>query len=275
MNSPENDESSREKTEAATRRRERLRNWLGDQNLSQADFARRIGKDDQYVSEMVNSHIYLSPEIAEKLANLRLDLHWLSTGEPCPSKTATRETLPTYSTGLLSDRDLLIQIGERLSARVNPDPHVVFADDPRARAEIETGDYVAVPLMADCAAAGRGNVMEDEIKGYVLIHRHVAPRPENIRCFRLEGDSMVPTLTPGSILAIDVSRRDPARAEGRVVCVRIPPDEAIVKRWRAGPRHVVLDSDNPAHPPIVLEPDDIPDAIIGTVIWAWLDLSHL
>jgi SOS-response transcriptional repressor LexA len=83
---------------------------------------------------------------------------------------------------------------------------------------------------------------------------------------------MIPTLTDGTIVAVDRTRRDPREANGRIVCAQSEGGCAI-KRWRVTGSHVILESDNPAYAPIVLEPDEVDaGALLGVVIWAWVDL---
>jgi len=135
--------------------------------------------------------------------------------------------------------------------------------------------FYAVPYLRDAAAAGTGRVVEDDIEGYCIIHERVAPKPENLRCIRVSGESMAPTLTDGSIVAVDITRRDPHSVQGKLVCARTPEDEVVIKRLRLRGRYALLYSDTEDQrrfPPIVVDTEEHRDFIIGQVVWAWVDL---
>lgn len=180
--------------------------------------------------------------------------------------------------GPVTDDDLLVELRRRLAERKPGEGPIVWT---AARRQMEGADdreaYTAVPYMADAAAAGDGAVIEDDqVAGYVLIHRRVAPDPTRLRCVRISGESMAPALTDGSIVAFDVTRTDPREANGQVVIARTGEGEVVVKRWRQNSMHVLLYSDNPdqrRYPPIVLEPHLVgAGALRGIGIWAWVDL---
>ena len=135
--------------------------------------------------------------------------------------------------------------------------------------------YYAVPYLRDAAAAGTGRLVEDDVEGYCIIHERVAPRPEDLRCVRLSSDSMAPALTDGSIVAVDVTRRDPRELEGKVVCARTPDGGVVIKRLRLRERYGLLFSDSEdqqKYPPIVVDVEEQKDFVIGQVVWAWVDL---
>ena len=142
--------------------------------------------------------------------------------------------------------------------------------------ELEGKDrYYAVPYLRDPAAAGSGLVMEDQVAGYCIIHERVAPRPGEIRCVRVSGESMAPGLTHGSIVAINTTMKDHHAVEDRIVCARTAEGEVVIKRLRMRPPHVLLLSDNPdqkKYPPLVVDLRQEPEPVIGQVVWAWVDL---
>jgi len=135
--------------------------------------------------------------------------------------------------------------------------------------------YYAVPYLRDPAAAGAGLVMEEQVEGYCIIHQRVAPHPERIRCVRISGHSMAPTLTDGSIVAVDITPIPLRNLEGRIVCSRTTEGTVVIKRLRVRNHFALLFSDNEdqqAYPPIVTDLRELEDPVIGQVIWAWVDL---
>jgi phage repressor protein C with HTH and peptisase S24 domain len=135
--------------------------------------------------------------------------------------------------------------------------------------------YHAVPYLRDAAAAGAGLIMEEQVEGYCIIHKRVAPDPDKIRCVRISGDSMAPTLTDGSIVAVDITPVPLRNLEGRIVCSRTNDGAVVIKRLRVRSHFALLFSDNGdqrTFPPIVVDLRELEDPIVGQIIWAWVDL---
>lgn len=167
--------------------------------------------------------------------------------------------------------------GERFTG-VRPAKPVIVTDRQALKGirRLEGEDqYYAVPYLRDAAAAGAGLVMEEQVEGYCIIHRRVAPRPETIRCVRISGDSMAPTLTDGSIVAVDITPIPMRALENRIVCSRTGEGTVVIKRLRIRRPYALLFSDNEdqeRHPPLIVDLREVEDPIIGQVIWAWVDL---
>ncbi|MHC4788201.1 MAG: XRE family transcriptional regulator [Planctomycetota bacterium] len=177
----------------------------------------------------------------------------------------------------INHRWLLEGVGERRTGPRLTRPVIVTSQEElRALRRLEGEDhYYAVPYLRDPAAAGAGLVMEEQVAGYCIIHRRVAPRPETIRCVRISGDSMAPTLTDGSIVAVDITPVPLRNLEGRIVCCRTGEGAVVIKRLRVRNHFALLFSDNEdqrTFPPIVLDLRELEDPVIGQVIWAWVDL---
>ncbi len=167
--------------------------------------------------------------------------------------------------------------GDPLRTESTARPVITVDEEECARLEnLEGRDaYYAVPYLRDAAAAGSGLLMEEEVGGYCIIHKRVAPRPDELRCVRISGSSMEPTLTDGSIVAINTTIKDVPAVTGKIVCARTAEGEVVIKRLRHRGRHVLLYSDNPAqekYPPIVVDLREVENPVIGQVVWAWVDL---
>ncbi len=190
---------------------------------------------------------------------------------PTPVLLALEHTLN------INHRWLLEGAGEPLAGPRPTRPAIVADPAQLGRLEQLEGQdqYYVVPYLRDPAAAGEGLVMEEQVEGYCVIHRRVAPRPEVIRCVRISGDSMAPTLTDGSIVAVDISPLPMRALEGRIVCCRTGEGAVVIKRLRLRSRYALLFSDNEdqrRYPPIVVDLQEIEEPVIGQVIWAWVDL---
>lgn len=229
---------------------ERLRAARKELGLSQTQLAEAIGVTQSSVAAY-ESHERLPP-LPVLLAiehRLRINHEWIAKGR-----------------------------GERFTGHAAPQQPVVLATpEQRQRMEdLEGRDaYYAVPYLRDPVAAGRGLVMEEEVVGYCLIHRRVAPKPDALRCVRISGDSMAPTLTDGSIVAVDTTPVPLRNLESHIVCSRTAEGMVVIKRLRVRDRYALLFSDSEdqrTFPPLVLDLTEIEDPVIGQVIWAWVDL---
>ncbi len=177
----------------------------------------------------------------------------------------------------INHRWLLEGTGPRIAGVRPGKPLIVTSrDELTALQRLEGEDqYFLVPYLRDAAAAGQGLIMEEQVEGYCIIHRRVAPRPETIRCVRISGDSMAPTLTDGSIVAVDITPIRLQALEGRIVCARTEERSVVIKRLRLRNHYALLWSDNEDQrrfPPVIVDLRQVEEPVIGQVIWAWVDL---
>ncbi|NLW51194.1 MAG: helix-turn-helix domain-containing protein [Candidatus Brocadiaceae bacterium] len=177
----------------------------------------------------------------------------------------------------ISHRWLLHAQGERL-VRAGPLRPAILAC-ARERRALEDGTdadrYIAVPCLRDPADAGAETITTEQIEEYCLMRQRVAPHPQRVRCLRIRGDAMAPTLPEGSTVAVDTTPVPLRNLEGRVVCARTPEAPVVVRRLRLRDPYALLFSENPdqqAHPPIIVDLRDRPDPVVGQVTWAWVDL---
>ena len=124
------------------------------------------------------------------------------------------------------------------------------------------------------AAAGSGGIVEDYVKGHVVVHRRALPKHDEVVAVTVSGDSMEPALPDGSIVAIDRRRRDPQKLKGKIIACRTGEEsEVVIKRLAAVKRCLILTSDNDQAAPderiIEVDPREVEKPIIGQVVWAW------
>ncbi len=228
---------------------ERLRKARATLGLSQTEFGEPVGVTQSTIAAYETGQ--RRPPLPVLLALehcLRVDHEWVLTGagEPLRRAGPTRPVITTSPEELKS-------------------LHLLEGED----------QYYAVPYLRDPAAAGAGLIMEDQVEGYCIIHKRVAPRPEALRCVRIAGQSMAPTLTDGSIVAVDITPLPLRAVEGKIVCSRTGEAAVVIKRLRLRGHYLLLFSDNDdqrAYPPIVVDLRELDEPVIGQVIWAWVDL---
>lgn len=132
--------------------------------------------------------------------------------------------------------------------------------------------FIPVPLLADSASLGGGNIIEDaRLEGYCLIYKDWLGRGRHY-AIRVRGESMTPTLGDGDIVAVDLSDTSPKSLRGKVIAAKVG-DGVTIKRFviRDSDRPWYFQADNPEwereHGQITAKPKD--GLILGKVVWAW------
>lgn len=132
---------------------------------------------------------------------------------------------------------------------------------------------IAVPRFDVRASAGPGSFAESE---QAVSHLGFDPSflkqlcdatPSDLSIIRVEGDSMIPTLSDGDDILVDRSAAGARIHDGIYVLRR--DDTLMVKRVAAHPggRRLTISSDNPSYPTWAdCEPDEV--AVLGRVVWA-------
>ena len=125
---------------------------------------------------------------------------------------------------------------------------------------------VVIPFAADVRlAAGSGELVWNETAemGISVARSALAAwaRPDRLRCARVAGDSMTPTIGDGDLVALDAGRTEPL--DGQVFGVHTDGGLAV-KRLRSLHGRWHLESDNPAHErqPVT---EDV--RVVGQVAW--------
>jgi len=160
------------------------------------------------------------------------------------------------------------------------EPRLLFSGLPQdLPPEVRGLNYRSIPRVAGFIGAGyEGAVPWDYCDGLVLVPEselgnHAGHDLRAIRVAR-QAISMIPTIRPGDIVIIDPQDRPdlPLRPADKkaIWAVRYPEgDNAALKRVREADDHWVLLSDNHLIDPILIKKAEIPDLIIGRVIWSW------
>jgi phage repressor protein C with HTH and peptisase S24 domain len=140
--------------------------------------------------------------------------------------------------------------------------------DPAAPAQ----DVVTVPRLDVGASAGAGAFAGDEqARSRIAFDRKwlrgVSADPKQLSMIRVEGDSMLPTLSDGDEILVD-SGDASARLRDGIYVLRMD-DVLMVKRLALNPaaKRVTVKSDNPAYPSWPDCPLGQVD-VVGRVVWA-------
>lgn len=167
-------------------------------------------------------------------------------------------------------------VGERIlggtAERVSP------ASDNSPSAPSALADFVTVEAYDVGASAGAGALAEDERAVAQVAFRSnfvrsvASNRVEALSTIRVEGDSMLPTLSDGDAILVDTDD-DTARLRDGIYVLRVD-GALLVKRLGVNPatRRLSILSDNPAFPSW---PDCNPESVtvIGRVVWVGRKLN--
>jgi SOS-response transcriptional repressor LexA len=130
---------------------------------------------------------------------------------------------------------------------------------------------VPIPIARDPISAGSPREVREDPDGVAVICRDWAKNPQNFTVVRVKGESMHPTIPDGSLVGIDHSRRDPRRLDGKVVAIR-KNGEATIKRLLIVSDDLALgmpDNKEEMDKTVVLQGEELNNAIIGKVAWWW------
>jgi phage repressor protein C with HTH and peptisase S24 domain len=137
--------------------------------------------------------------------------------------------------------------------------------------ETPEDDFVLVPAFDVRAAAGAGAMNDAELAGPPMafqarwVRSMARGSVDDLSVIRVDGDSMVPTLSDGDRILVDSADRD--RLRDGIYVLRVD-DVLMVKRLSLNPMRQMLSirSDNPAYPSWEdCRPDTVD--IVGRVIW--------
>jgi transcriptional regulator with XRE-family HTH domain len=132
-------------------------------------------------------------------------------------------------------------------------------------------NYIPIPVLADRAAArSPAEIKEDDIAGYVVIHKGWCRKAEDCTCARVIDDSMDPILKNGSIVAIDHGQKKPGDLDGKMVAFR--RGESLTIRWLklvSETLFVAYPENRNSKDFSLFTGDEIYRAIIGRIEWWW------
>jgi phage repressor protein C with HTH and peptisase S24 domain len=145
----------------------------------------------------------------------------------------------------------------------------------RKEARLPGRGLALVPRLDVGASAGAGALAEDDRvaapfafdEGWL---RRLSAQPKQLAIIRVEGDSMVPTLSHGDDIMVD-SGDDSARMRDGIYVLRLDGMLLVKRLARAAPlpegqKQVTIISDNPAYPTEIVAAESL--EIVGRVVWA-------
>ncbi len=151
---------------------------------------------------------------------------------------------------------------------------IIISQKPVYGENIE--NFIPVPLLSDPASLGPGlEINEANIEGTVLIHRRVLRKTGEYQAMFVQGDSMIPLLKDGDIVAIDVKERDPKKLKKKLIACHTGDFEVSIKQLLIVKDKFWFKALNPKweeeHEPLIVPRKD--GLILGKVVWAWREFE--
>jgi len=228
-------------------------------NLSQFEFAKRIGTSAMAVSRWERGIQKVPANIYIKLGNLAGDpLCWYFWGLTGLRTEDVMRVLPAVRLRLRENRVakvLVVRAGHRKKV---PAPR-------------ET-DFVAIPFLPVHAgtpgvggdlAADLEQVRPDSMWAAPI---HWCPNPNATVCFQVKGNSMAPVILDGNIIAVDTSETDHEKLIGKVVVAHSSEKGLLVSRLMMFDHTVALVSDQREYESVSLASGS-GWRIVGKVLW--------
>lgn len=123
-----------------------------------------------------------------------------------------------------------------------------------------------VPVLGSTGAGADVELFNSAPETFIqVLPQYMAP---GLAAFRVDGDSMEPTIKCGSYVGIVPFSGD--IAEGGIYLVRIPPFGRLIKRIKMGDNGtIVLVSDNKTYSEKTISYEGYDNIILGRVAWVW------
>jgi len=228
-------------------------------NLSQSEFAKRLGASTMAVSRWERGIQKVPANIYIRLGNLAGDpLCWYFWGCAGLRTVDVMRVLPAASQRLQEDRL----------------PKLRFVHAGGKKKSSNTADFVAVPLLPVHAGAPReaGDKVVDleQVRPEATLAAPVewCPNPKSTMCLRVKGNSMSPLILDGYIIAVDTLDVHRDRLVGHIVVAWNVERGLIVSRLIRFDHTDALVSDQREYESISLAPES-QWRIIGKVLW-WI-----
>ena len=228
-------------------------------NLSQTDFGQRLHSSAMGVSRWERgaqeppSHSYI------ELGNLAGDPKcWFFWGRA----------------GLRAED--LTRVMPHLGRRISPQPAIDFriAHAGSGGKKPSTPQLLAIPLLKIAVAShgGRGDnstlLHDAPVETVIAAPKDWCPNPDSTTCLRVHGNSMMPLIYDGYILAVDSSQSDLSELNGKVVIAWHKDMGLMVSRLQHYDHTEVLQPENKESAPIVLN-NKHKWKILAKVLW-WI-----
>jgi phage repressor protein C with HTH and peptisase S24 domain len=220
-------------------------------------FAKEHGLSNSYLNEILNG-------------KRRFNETWLD-------KISKALGMPAYQ--LFSDEPLVPKSeAQKYPAIIESFPHQSVHEDYGKYSSRD--EFLPIRILEDAASLGHGTVVSQErTRGYALIYKHVLNKKawtqdrkdEKILALFAQGDSMVPTIQDGSLVAIDIEDKIEIQ-NYKLYAIEIPDEGVTIKRVYRRGDDFMLFADNKDFPgfPRCLHMDGLNyNPTCGKVVWAW------
>lgn len=183
------------------------------------------------------------PMLGEKIKELRKNKGILQK-ELADRLSVGKSTVAMWETNKREpDIDTIMKISKILDVSVD---ELLGKNAPESNAQLLPSEYIRMIPCFESASAGFGTDAQNRIIELIPIYIVNEQEAAETICITVRGDSMHPKIEDGDIVQVHKQNT----AETGDIVVILDGDEAFVKRFIHGKNGVILESFNPAYPPI-------------------------
>lgn len=218
---------------------------------------------------MARQHVAYSPEYVEALTGIQADtlISWeMNKSRPSDAELKTLAKVYHVSVDVLTGTDTFLD-----SRKIRP---ILSAEESLASELFETQkaakvypikNTFRVPIIG-VVRCGAGRCAYEDIDEYISIDDTY--RPEDMRGFHAEGDSMEPEIHDGDICLVHLQEDVPNNALAVVaICDGADECEGTIKRVHKADGTIILQATNPAYPPRIFTGENANKVrIVGRVV---------
>jgi len=199
---------------------------------------------------------------------------------PSATETWWKGSYPTYSSDFKKVCNLLKVSTDYLLFGEEPSPQIInfriiATEQEKKFIEEKEGPFfldnlVSVPIAKDPIHAGRPHLVREDPDGFAVIYEKWAKKRENYIVFRVEGNSMEPTIEDQCLVGINFTKKEILKLNERIVAIKDEEDAVSIKRLKiiSGNRFLFI-PDNPirSKEAFVYDGQLAEEKIIGKVEW--------
>ncbi len=218
----------------------RLRGFLEEEGLTQAEFAKTVGFTTGYINDIIRGRTKPSINLLKKMRDIySVSIEWVLTGEKPP--------------------------------KCQPERPVIVG---RPEGKITKSNYIAVPMLRTLKTRilhRRQVIIKDFHPDYCcIVPRDWARNPENTFCTLIKDNSMEPTIPRGSHAGVNCAIREPSQLNGKLCAVKDKKERLLIRRLKITETHLLFEPDNPAaRGKTLCVGINEENPIVGKVEWAW------
>ncbi len=230
----------------------RLRLLMEENNLSQADLAKKLNISSAYVSQLLSgTKTNISRKLGIAISNIfNVNYDWIKSGEGEMRNDIQLLNYQRYGSSL---REAGVEFGSNTGGTTSISPIISEINDDFVKVNVYKVVYTGKP---------------DTIPEFQPVDTIVLPKRmcgPDVISLKVYGDSMEKLIMDGSVISVDIRQRE--LVDKKIYCFRIPWAGIIIRMVHTELDGLVLEPFNNEYESITFKWDEFdPDCVVGRVI---------